>query len=150
MGKGLVFLNSRDTKKISEKLKEVFGVELNKNFGYAQNAEGKIFMISKKIAEVDAKKLRATHFGLYIAKEEMEVIRLSIDATHFLQPKKNVVELSKSEMEAWMKGENIEHKSDLRGVVSMKYKQDFLGCGKKGNETIYNFVPKERRVYELH
>jgi len=145
-----VFLNSKETKKLSESIEKIFGVRLDKKFAYLKSQDGKIFIVGRKIGDVDLVGLRTNHIGMYMAREENEKLRLSIDATQFLKPKKNVIDISKSEMEAWLKGENIYKKSDLTGVVAVKYEKDFLGCGKIGDNIIHNFVPKERRVYNLH
>ena len=47
-----------------------------------------------------------------------------------------------------MKGNELNIKSNLKGFVVIRYKDDFLGCGKASAEKITNFVPKERRLKE--
>jgi len=45
-----------------------------------------------------------------------------------------------------MKGQDLQIKTGKRGFFVMKYKDDFLGCGKASQEKIGNFIPKSRRL----
>ena len=47
-----------------------------------------------------------------------------------------------------MKGQQLDIKTGKRGMIIMKYKENFLGTGKASEEKIGNFIPKSRRVKE--
>ncbi|MFA4953300.1 MAG: hypothetical protein WC584_03685 [Candidatus Pacearchaeota archaeon] len=93
------------------------------------------------------------------------------------QINKNIFELNDNQVEDWMKGNellsdniNKESKESLgvggrgvavgqeliqkngwgtyRGFLVMKYKNNFLGCGKASENKISNFIPKNRRLKE--
>jgi NOL1/NOP2/fmu family ribosome biogenesis protein len=34
----------------------------------------------------------------------------------------------------------------MKGIVAIRYKEDFLGCGKASESKISNFIPKSRRL----
>ena len=86
--------------------------------------------------------------GVYFGKFQNEEIRLSIEGTHILknQITKNIFELNKEQAELWMKGNELEIQTGKRGFLVMKYKEDFLGCGKASELKIGNFIPKSRRL----
>jgi len=45
-----------------------------------------------------------------------------------------------------MKGNELEIKTGKKGFLIMKYKNNFLGCGKASELKIGNFIPKSRRL----
>jgi len=97
--------------------------------------------------------------GLYVGKDMINRngvrdVRISIDGLHTWkkQIKNKIIELTKEQEEEWFKGKNIElgkEKSKMEGFVVIKShdSKDFIGTGKigDGGQTIYNFLPKERR-----
>ncbi|MCX6747325.1 MAG: hypothetical protein NTU63_04310, partial [Candidatus Pacearchaeota archaeon] len=60
--------------------------------------------------------------------------------------KKNIIELDDLQAEEWFKGHDLEIKEQNNGFKVLKYKDDFVGCGKLSNNRLTNFVPKERRI----
>ena len=56
--------------------------------------------------------------------------------------------MSVKQLEQWMKGNELNISSGLKGFVVMKYKNDFVGTGKASAEKITNFIPKNRRLKE--
>ena len=79
-------------------------------------------------------------------KKEGENIRLSFDATSVLGVKENILEVSDEQALEWLKGQDIQSNEDLKGVIAIKNKGNFLGVGKAGQGRITNFVPKDRRL----
>ncbi|MDE1848827.1 MAG: hypothetical protein KGH55_02240 [Nanoarchaeota archaeon] len=75
-------------------------------------------------------------------------IRLSIEGSQILknQIKKNTFELDEKQAEEWMSGRELNIRPGTRAFLVMKYKNDFLGCGKASEEKISNFIPKMRRL----
>ena len=47
-----------------------------------------------------------------------------------------------------MKGNELEIQTGKKGFLIIKYKNDFLGCGKASEPKITNFIPKNRRLKE--
>jgi NOL1/NOP2/fmu family ribosome biogenesis protein len=90
------------------------------------------------------------HRGIYFGTLERGGFRLSIDGAALAGKlaTKNVVEISDKEAERWMKGEDIEAENvgDVRGYVLLKWRNFFVGCGRRDGVKIKNFVAKSRRI----
>lgn len=145
-------LNTREVKKILNWLKEHYGIkELKIDKAFLQSTKDKIYLISKKISELDPKSLRINLIGLYFAKLEKTGIRLSIEGAQIIGPKstKNVVKLDKSQMNDWIRGNDIGYNADVEGFIIVKHKNDFFGVGTYKDGKILNYVPKERRIKKI-
>ncbi len=123
-------------------------ISLEKEYAFAMNNEGKIYLINKRIAEVDLSKLRINSVGLYIAQLTGAELRLSIEGSQLFgkSATKNILELNRGMVDLWMKGHAIPCSQEGRTMFIMKYNDDFLGCGKLVDNMLINYVPKERRV----
>ena len=58
---------------------------------------------------------------------------------------KNIFELSDEQALEWLKGNDLQIKTDYSWKI-LKHKNEFIGCGKSTGEKITNFMPKERRI----
>ena len=144
-------LNSKEIKVILNWLKEQYGInELKIDNVFLKSTKDKIYLSTKKIAELDAKNLRINLIGMYFAKEDNGV-RLSIEGSQIIGPKatKNIVELNEEQIKQWMRGEGIEIKGDFKGFVIIKHNNDFYGVGNYKEGKILNYVPKDRRIKRL-
>ena len=112
------------------------------------NNKNKIFIINKEIANIDLNKIRINSIGMYIAEFRNDEVRLSIEGSQFIGPyaKKNLLEINEKEARNWLKGNDLEKETKLKGFVIMKNNDDYLGCGKVTINKILNFVPKTRRL----
>ncbi|MCW8965283.1 MAG: hypothetical protein OQK82_01150 [Candidatus Pacearchaeota archaeon] len=144
-------LNKNEKQEIENKLKNQFGIK-SISGTLLKRGQERIFLYQGEFTESEIKTLEKTsqveRVGLYFCKFQNEEIRLSIEGTQILkqQIKKNIFELTKEQSQTWMQGSEINIKSNLKGIVAMKYKEDFLGCGKASVEKITNFIPKNRRL----
>jgi len=144
----LRILNNKEIKQVLNKIQEQFGIkEIKLDLGMLKNKEGKIFLITKDINKVNLDKLRINELGLYIAKED-KGIRLSIEGAYLFgkHAAKNIHEIDKANAYFWMTGEDISCKKEFKGFVIIRYKDNYLGCGKWKENKILNFIPKERRI----
>lgn len=143
------FIKTPEKRRIIEQLKEQFGIE---ELPYLLIEAGKerIRAYSGSLSKDEMLKLgqiaRIELIGSYIIRKEHD-LRLSFDALHLLkdQVKKNIVEINDDEYFSWIRGYDLE-KQAPHGTVCIKYKGDFIGCGKSTGEKIINHVPKERRL----
>jgi len=145
------FFNSKERKKFLEKLNEQFGITKlpgkitkigkEKIFLFTGNLDEEKIMEMQKIIPIE-------RIGIYFAKEFEGEYRLSIEATQILKDQitKNIIELDEEQKETWMMGHELLMKTDKKGFVIMKYKDDMLGTGKASEEKIANFIPKSRRL----
>ena len=145
----LKLLNKREIRNFTEDLKKQFQIEdLNLSYIFLTNQEGKIYITTKEIANIDLTKLRINNIGLYFAKIEDDGIRLSIEGSQLIGKKvnKNIIELSVGESKLWFLGNDLDYSGKEKGYVILKHKNDFLGCGKIKNNKILNYIDKGRRI----
>lgn len=145
------FLNSQEKKKIEATLKGEFGIKKIPGELISAGSE-KLFLFSGDASESDVKEFieisPVDRVGIYFAKVFDDGIRLSVDGVQIMkdQISRNIVELDEEQAETWMQGSELLLKTGKKGYVVMKYKNDFLGCGKASAEKITNFIPKNRRL----
>lgn len=145
-------LNQQDKKEVEKNLNEQFGISKIPGI-LLKRSEDRLFFFSGDLTENQIKKLEASvpieRLGIYFAKIIGNDIKLSIEGTHILkdQIKKNIFELkNEQQLKEWMQGQDLQIKTGKHGFLIMKYKDDFLGCGKASEEKIGNFIPKSRRL----
>ena len=147
----LKILNKNEKKEIVNKLSKQFGVEEVPGLILRRGAE-RLFLFQGSFNEGQIKKLEdkvpVDKVGVYFAKIIKDEIKLSIEGTHLLknQIQKNIFQLTKQQAEQWMKGQELNIQTGKKGFLVMKYKNDFLGCGKASEKKIGNFIPKSRRL----
>lgn len=145
----LKILNSKEIKKLLNNIKNQFNtVELNLNYVFVINSENKIFIINKKIQEIDLNKLKINNIGLYFAKIEEDGIRLTIEGSEIISKfsPQNIIDITKEEAKSWFYGNDLSYNGNLKSYAILKHKEDTLGCGKIKNNRILNFIDKGRRI----
>ncbi|MFA5953105.1 MAG: hypothetical protein WC812_00775 [Candidatus Pacearchaeota archaeon] len=146
---------------LNKKEKENFLKRLNYQFGIT-DINGEIIQIGKerfylfqgKYSKEDLFKLKGIlkidKIGVYFGKEfePTSEFRLSIEGTQLLknQIKKRIIEINEEQMTSWMSGNELDIKTNEKGIVVIKHQDYFLGCGKASEEKITNFIPKMRRL----
>ncbi len=144
----LKILNKKEIRNILKKLEEHFGIrKIDLDYGFLQNKEGKIFLISKDISKLDINKLRINSLGLYFVKLD-NGIRLTIEGSQLIGniATKNIVEISNNNIMEWLTGNDLYIKADVKDFVIIKHNKDYFGCGKYKEGKILNFIPKGRRI----
>ncbi|MFB0560936.1 MAG: hypothetical protein ACETWM_06965 [Candidatus Lokiarchaeia archaeon] len=133
------------TEKISKEIEERFGVKID--FKLKEMGKKKAYAY-KECTELENQPMDIIHYGVYFGRLEKDGLRLSIEGTQLIgkKAKNNIVEIEYDKAIKWMRGEDIKVKSEAYGYVILKWKNYFLGCGKLKDETIINFVPKDRRI----
>ena len=141
-------LATRDLKPIFNYLKDHWGVDTKFEWAWYQSAKNNLYVMSKDITKIDARKLRINSVGLYIGELKGGKLRLSIEGSQLLGPhaKKNIVELDGKELRQWLRGEELDKPVKEQGFVILKSGNDFVGCGNVKEGKILNFVPKARRL----
>ncbi|MBW6442242.1 hypothetical protein K0A97_00465 [Patescibacteria group bacterium] len=149
----LRILNSKEKKRIEKELEEQFGIQKIPGI-LVQRGKERLFLFSGNLDEKEIKEIESEviveRLGIYFAKFIEEGIKLSIEGAQILkeQIRKNIFELPEDMLEMWMKGQDLQISTGKKGFLIIKYKEDFLGCGKASNEKIGNFIPKSRRLKE--
>ncbi len=143
------FIKSNEKRKILESLNDQFGIsELPYLLISTGNERIRAFSgsLSKEEIEELGKIARVELIGTYFLKEE-GLYRLSFDSPLLIKDeiKKNIVEINDEQFHDWIRGFDIQIEAP-QGVVVIRYNGDFIGCGKSNGKTIYNYVPKDRRL----
>jgi len=144
----LKILNKKEMKRILNLIKKQFSYETDLDYVFLMNEKNKIYVANKQIFDLDLNKLNINSVGMYFAFLKDNEIRLSIEGSQIIgkKAKKNVLELNDKEAKDWLKGIDLDKKTNNQGFVLIKHKNDFLGCGKQTKDKILNYVPKIRRV----
>jgi len=147
------FIPSRELKVLLKRIEEAYGKvpALFKTLAFVKGKD-KIFLISRDVEHLDLESLRINNLGLYIAEIKKDQLRLSIEGAQIIGPgaTKNVCEIDTAQLKKWFKGEDIEVEGQYDGFVILKHGEDYVGSGKYKEGNILNFVPKARRLIEMH
>ena len=153
MIKELDFLGSRDLKHFFHLIEQQYGKVPS---FFEQSAfvkrNDRIALVSRGIEGVLNNSLRINSAGLYIAEVKNDQLRLSIEGSQLIGPTatKNVCEITTEQTKEWFKGNDLEIKRVFEGFVIIKSGNDFIGSGKFKDGFILNFVPKARRLIDVH
>ncbi len=142
-------LNTRERRHFIEELNTQYNLNsLNIDYGFLQDRENRIFLISKDVDKIDLRNLRINSMGLYFGKIEKDGIRLSIEGTQLIgkNSSKNIIELNKEQVKEWFRGNSIDFQGNYYGYVILKHNDDYLGSGRFKENKILNYIPKERRI----
>lgn len=143
------FIKSSEKRKILEELNEKFGIE-ELPYLLIESGKEKIRAYSGSMNKDEMMELCRTlnveSIGVYLIKRE-DSLRLGFDATQILsaQINKNIIDVDEQNLREWLLGNDLKINAN-RGVVVIRYKDSFIGCGKSTGEKIINHVPKERRL----
>lgn len=144
-------LTQREKKEIEKALNENFGIEKIPG-ALIKKGEEKIFLFQGDLTSQEVREIEDITpievIGVYFAKEQEGEVRLSIEGTYLMkdQISKNIFDMTDQQEEDWIRGRELNIQTGKRGYLAMRYKGDFLGCGKASAEKISNFVPKTRRL----
>ncbi|MBS3108069.1 hypothetical protein J4468_04095 [Candidatus Woesearchaeota archaeon] len=140
-------LDSRETKKILTQIEEHFGIkEKFTDYAMLMDPKDKVYLVSKSFIKISSERLKINNIGVYFGRYESNQLRLSIEGTQWIKPKKNVLILDEKQISDWMKGFDIDIDNAHQGILAIKHNKDFYGCGKAGNGRLFNFVSKNRRL----
>ena len=145
----LRFIKSGEKKRLLAELEDHFGI---KKLPYilVETGKQKVRGFSGTMTREEIRELSGIAnveiIGAYLIKRDRD-LRLSLDATHILadQINKNVIEINDEQLDEWLRGNNLDIKKGS-GVMVIRHKNDFIGCGISDGKKIINHVPKERRI----
>lgn len=140
-------LTSKEIRGIHSQLEEQFGFTGKLDYGFIQNKEDNLYIITRDVAMIDWQKLHVTAMGNYFG-ELKKGLRLSIEGSQLVGPKctKGIIDLDTNDVMLWLKGNDLPTKHKTPGLVIIRHGKDYLGCGSVKEGMILNFVPKIRRL----
>lgn len=147
------FMGSRDVKVFLKAVEDQYGAvpAVFSECAFSQNKE-RISMVSRDLDKIQFERLRINSLGLYIAELKNGQLRLGMEGAQLVGPvaKKNVCEISTDQLKAWLQGHDLSVEGDFSGFVILKHNDDYVGSGKFKEGLILNYVPKARRLLEVH
>jgi len=143
----LKILNRKKIKEILALIKKQWGADFKTELVFLMNTQDKIFLVNKKIFDLELEKLKINSIGLYFGELKNNELRLSIEGSQLIgkNAKQNLIKINEKQAMQWLKGQDIDIKGNYTGFVILKHKNDFLGTGKYKHGKVLNFVPKARR-----
>jgi NOL1/NOP2/fmu family ribosome biogenesis protein len=144
-----IFLNKKESGSLLKNIQEQFGIkELNLDCIFVKNRENKIYLVSNGLKKLDMTKLRINSLGSYFCKMDNSGIRMTVEGAQLIgkYATKNVLDLDKEQIKEWIKGNQVDVKSDMNGFVLIRNRRDFFGCGLIKNNILLNYFPKTRRL----
>lgn len=145
-------MSSRDVKPVLEYLKVQYGPVEFSDIAWLRMKDNHLHIISRDVEHLDFSKLHINALGLYVGEWKFDELRLSVEGCQLVGKfaKKNVVELSDVELEAWLRGEDVVKSVDGTGFQLVRHGVDFFGVGRSKDGKILNFFPKSRRLLTPH
>lgn len=148
-------MNSKAKKLLFHQIAEQWNTDTNKlkEYVFIRKTSGKIFIVNKDVAEMEYElPLNVYAMGNYFGTETPAGFRLSIEGSQLLGPisTTNIIVLDKDQVKHWINGEDLDIDAQAHGYSLIKYKTDFVGCGKYSGKTLLNYVPKSRRIKNLN
>ncbi len=147
-------LDNTKKKKILEMLEREYGIS-KLNYLLLQTGKGKYRIYSGGLSRDElnmlAKTIHIEIIGAKMCKIEDDKIRMDFDIINIPEIKeqinKNLVEIEEKDVADWMKGDNLNIKTNSKSsYLIIKNNKDLLGTGQNANVLIKNYIPKERRV----
>lgn len=149
----LKFLNSKEKKDILDSIKNQFNMNrMMIDHIFIKNNHDKLYIINNSLKDFDFSNLRVNSLGMYFGKIEKNGIRLSIEGSQLVGglAKQNVLELNNVQLKEWVKGNEIQIESDVKGFVIIKNNNDYFGSGLLKNGILLNYFPKTRRMKNVN
>tara|TARA_Y100000031_G_C8221577_1_gene386199 strand:+ start:924 stop:1382 length:459 start_codon:yes stop_codon:yes gene_type:complete len=145
-------LNSKECKRVHQVLERQFGFSGKLEYAFYRNRKGRIFIVTKDIAELPLDEYRINSLGLTFGTEMDDGIRLTIEGSQLIgkDSMHNILDLTKEELYSWLKGEELEVDTVLEGFVLIRSGDDFLGCGKVIGRRLINYTSKSRRLIVIN
>ncbi len=144
------FIKSSEKKQILEELNEQFGI--NKiPYLLIESGKEKIRAFSGSLSKEEiielGKMANIEGVGIYFLKKELTGLRLSFEAVQLLKEQitKNILYINDNQLSLWIRGHDLDI-ATTPGTYVIAHGEDFFGCGKSNGKSIFNYVPKERRL----
>jgi len=148
---------SKQAKIFIEAVEAQWGCRWKPEGALAGTAKGRVFYVTRDLANIDWRKLRISSVGLYISEFIEGKLRLSMEGSQLIGPfaTKNIVEITRESAKQWLKGDDIEVEdasaegsagTAFKGHVIIKSGDDFFGSGPFKEGAILNHVSKGRRL----
>jgi len=144
------FIKSNVKRRIIKELEDIYGID-KLSYLFLESGKKKLRAFSGHLSKEEILQLSGLTnielIGLYMISTKDNTPRINFDALSLIREKitKSTIEINKQQLEAWLRGHDLEIKV-RKGVVVLKFKEDLVGVGKSTGERIFNYLPKERKL----
>ena len=140
-------LKSKEVKALRKLLEKQWGFGEKPDYAFLMK-EDEIFVVNREIGEIPLERLNIYSLGLKFGEIKKGDLVLTIEGSQLVGPKakKNVIELSAKEANAWIKGVSVRNNSNLEGYVLIKSENDFIGTGRIFEGKVINLIPRPRLI----
>ena len=144
-------LRGKGTRELLKEMKNHYDIDVKPDVVFVSSGKGKIWIINKNINKIETSKLNIERYGTYVMFSDKYGIRFTIEGSQIFGKfaKKNVFEIGKKQVQNWIRGFDLEIKTETNRYVIIKCGNDYLGCGKGAIDRIQNYIPKSRRIIKL-
>jgi len=148
--KNFEVLNARTRRPVMNFLKEHYGFTGKLDYALILTVKSKLYAVSRTVFDMPVEQLKVNSFGVYFGEWKDDQLRLSIEGSQMIgkECSKNIIELTGDEVQLWMQGKPVPRTPVMngQGAVLIVSGKDYLGGGKIGEDTLHNYVPKNRRI----
>ncbi len=129
-----------------------FNCDFLKEYNFVINSRQKIHITTINLKEVDIERINSV--GIYFGTmHDDETIRLSIEGTNMIKPKKNFIELTPESLKSYLAAENLflEEVKEVNNdktypFLIVKYEKENLGCVSIKDNMFLNYTSKSRKL----
>ncbi len=145
------FLNSKERRAFFGRLEETYGYHGPTDYVVYEGGRDKYYIISRDLEKLPFEELRIAQGGLHVASDAHGELRLTMDGAQLFGPScdKPFAKLDTAGRDEWIAGQDVDSEGE-DGWVIVGWEKDILGCGRRKDGRIINYVPKERRISEPH
>lgn len=142
-------LNSRERKKIWQQINNQFSSDISEDKAILQNKD-KIYLVNEELH--DLPDIKVYYAGMYFCKVMNEGLRPTIEGAQLISKtaKSNFLDLDNSQINLWIKGYDLDDIKVEDGFYLIRNNNDVFGCGKIKSGKLFNYVPKGRRLVNIH
>ena len=154
------FLTRKEYKQVNDRLEEAFGARLPEDLIPYAVRERKdrydLHLLSRDAAKLPLEEIREVTAGLYVAEVTPRVVRPSVEGSMLLAKRHatRILQLPEALWQCWLRGRDLddawlESMEDGWWLVGNE-RGDVLGAGLKRGRMLKNYLPKQRRLQEVH
>lgn len=149
-------LNAKERKVFLARLYEQFGISFHlEGCALLRSPKGRYYLSDARVFAFPFEQLRIDTLGLYIASDEVDGLRLSIEGAQLLGPhaSHHVLDVDTQQLSEWLLGHvlTVDASHLYEGsYVLIRCGHDYAGCGKVKEGNVLNYVPKTRWINAVH
>jgi NOL1/NOP2/fmu family ribosome biogenesis protein len=147
-------LKKSEINQIVDSLSIAYDFDCNflKSYYFLIKGRQKVYITNINLKEIDIDRINST--GIYFGTiHDDDRIRLSVEGTTFIKPKKNFIEINKETLKSYLAAENLFldevktiNNDETYPFLIVKYETENLGCVSLKENILLNYVSKSRKL----